>query len=164
MTNKEFFLHVVGAEQPVFAKVLGALPQDKLDYKPDGKGRTAGSLAYQLASQAGFIAAVAGEGKPDFGAYHEPKNPTIEEMLALLEKNFTELKKRLKALPEAAWENDEAVLAFPGGEWKAKKYDMAWSFLFDGIHHRGQLTTYLRAMGAKVPSVYGGSADERPSA
>ena len=38
--------------------------------------------------------------------------------------------------------------------------DMLWGFLFDGIHHRGQLSTYLRPMGAKVPSIYGPSADD----
>jgi uncharacterized damage-inducible protein DinB len=39
-------------------------------------------------------------------------------------------------------------------------YGHAWGFLFDIIHHRGQITTYLRAMGAKVPQVYGPTADE----
>ena len=37
---------------------------------------------------------------------------------------------------------------------------MAWSFLFDIVHHRGQITTYLRPMGAKVPQIYGPSGDE----
>ena len=36
----------------------------------------------------------------------------------------------------------------------------AWGFFFDIIHHRGQLSTYLRPMGAKVPQIYGPSADE----
>jgi uncharacterized damage-inducible protein DinB len=38
-----------------------------------------------------------------------------------------------------------------------------WMVHFDSIHHRGQLTTYLRPMGSKVPAIYGPSADERPS-
>ena len=37
---------------------------------------------------------------------------------------------------------------------------MAWSFLFDLVHHRGQITTYLRPMGSTVPQIYGPSADE----
>jgi uncharacterized damage-inducible protein DinB len=37
-----------------------------------------------------------------------------------------------------------------------------WLFLFDGIHHRGQLSAYLRPMGATVPSIYGPSADTTP--
>jgi uncharacterized damage-inducible protein DinB len=38
--------------------------------------------------------------------------------------------------------------------------EMAWGFLFDIVHHRGQITTYLRAMGSTVPQIYGPSADE----
>jgi hypothetical protein len=39
-------------------------------------------------------------------------------------------------------------------------YAQAWGFLFDIVHHRGQITTYLRAMGSTVPQVYGPTADE----
>ena len=39
-----------------------------------------------------------------------------------------------------------------------------WLILFDAIHHRGQLSAYLRPMGGKVPAIYGPSADERPAA
>lgn len=41
------------------------------------------------------------------------------------------------------------------------EYRMAWGFYLDAIHHRGQLTTYLRAMGATVPAVFGPSADTK---
>ena len=40
-------------------------------------------------------------------------------------------------------------------------YHFAWEFLFDAVHHRGQLSTYLRPMGSTVPSIYGPSADEQ---
>jgi uncharacterized damage-inducible protein DinB len=44
--------------------------------------------------------------------------------------------------------------------WEAPLGDMMWSFLFDAIHHRGQLSSDLRPMGGKVPSIYGPSADD----
>lgn len=163
MTNKEFFLQRIEEEEPVFAKVIKAFPPDKLDFKPGEKARTAGRVAFQLASQAQFISGIVMKGVPDWGTYMEPENPNIDEMLSMMEKNYADLKKNLAAISDDDWENGEAILVFPGGEWKAKKYDMAWGFLFDAIHHRGQLTTYLRVLGAKVPSVYGGSADERPA-
>jgi uncharacterized damage-inducible protein DinB len=163
MTNKEFFIKVINAEAPIFEKVVKALPEDKLDFKVHEKARTAGRIAFQLASQPSFIAAIAMEGEPDWGTYREPSNPNLEEILALMKKNFADLKKKLAKVSDEEWDDAEAVLKFPGGEWKTKKYDMAWGFLFDAIHHRGQLSTYLRAMGAKVPSIYGGSADEKPS-
>jgi uncharacterized damage-inducible protein DinB len=40
--------------------------------------------------------------------------------------------------------------------------DFLWLFFFDAIHHRGQLSTYIRPMGGKVPSIYGPSGDEQP--
>jgi hypothetical protein len=43
---------------------------------------------------------------------------------------------------------------------KATGYEQAWGFLFDIIHHRGQITTYLRPMGSTVPQIYGPTADE----
>ena len=164
MTNKEFFIETVAAEQPVFIKVIKALPQDKLDYKVHEKSRKAGGLAFQLASQPGFISMITKLGQPDWGNYKEPQDMKIDQVAALAEKNFEQLKKDLVAMPDSDWETGTATMVFPGGKWEAKKFTMAWGFFFDLIHHRGQLTTFLRAMGEKVPSVYGGSADERPSA
>ena len=44
--------------------------------------------------------------------------------------------------------------------WKAPLGEMMWGLLFDAIHHRGQLSTYIRPMGGKVPSIYGPSGDD----
>jgi uncharacterized damage-inducible protein DinB len=63
--------------------------------------------------------------------------------------------RRWQALPTARW---EGTLEFFGQKRPASP--MAWSFLFDIVHHRGQITTYLRPMGSTVPQVYGPSADE----
>ena len=47
--------------------------------------------------------------------------------------------------------------------WADTLENFAWGFLLDAVHHRGQLTTYLRPMGSKVPSIYGPSADDSGS-
>ena len=68
--------------------------------------------------------------------------------------------KRLQALPASRWEGP-VPFVYQGTEvMKETGYDNAWGFLLDIIHHRGQLSTYLRPMGAKVPQIYGPSADE----
>ena len=59
------------------------------------------------------------------------------------------------ALPDERW---NGTLEFFGSQRPASP--MAWSFLFDIVHHRGQITTYLRPMGSTVPQIYGPSADE----
>ena len=48
----------------------------------------------------------------------------------------------------------------PGAEWSDTLENMFWGYLFDMVHHRGQLSAYLRPMGGKVPSIYGPSADD----
>jgi uncharacterized damage-inducible protein DinB len=163
MTNKSFFIETIEAEKPTFIKVLKALPPDKLDFKPHEKARTAGQIAFQLASQPFFISAIITTGTPDFGNYKEPNKLDLADILALADKNSADLMKNLGAVSDEEWETGTAKLEWPGGKWETKKYNMAWDFLFDAIHHRGQLSTYLRVMGAKVPSIYGGSADEKPS-
>jgi uncharacterized damage-inducible protein DinB len=45
--------------------------------------------------------------------------------------------------------------------WESTRGGMAWGMLFDLIHHRGQLSVYIRPMGGKVPSIYGPSGDEQ---
>ena len=162
MTNKEFFVKTIQAERPVFLRVINAVPEAKADWKPHEKGRPARHVAMQLAYQPIFILGIL-KGSPDFSGYKDDEPMTMKEIVALAEKNWAELDKKITAVPDAEWEKGKTKLEFPGGKWETEKYDMAWDFLFDGIHHRGQLTTYLRAMGEKVPSVYGGSADERPT-
>jgi uncharacterized damage-inducible protein DinB len=65
----------------------------------------------------------------------------------------------LKKLAEADWDKKVKFVMGPEASWEAKLSEMAWGFLFDAVHHRGQLSTYLRPMGGTVPSIYGPSAD-----
>jgi uncharacterized damage-inducible protein DinB len=79
----------------------------------------------------------------------------MEEVRAAYDAQNTGMAKRWQELPAAKWNGE---LEFFGSARPAAP--MAWSFLFDIVHHRGQITTYLRPMGAKVPQIYGPSGDE----
>jgi uncharacterized damage-inducible protein DinB len=164
MTNREFFLKTLKAEAPVFIKVLKAVPKDQAAFKPHERARTAERIAHQLAHQPKFIGGIVHSGVPDFAAYKDTQPLSIEQIVAIAERSYPELERQVAAVSDRDWEEGTAVLTYPGGKWEAKKYDMAWGFLFDAIHHRGQLSTYIRAVGGKVPSIYGGSADEAPPA
>jgi uncharacterized damage-inducible protein DinB len=61
---------------------------------------------------------------------------------------------------DAAWDRTANFNVDGKSVWQAPAGDMLFGFLFDAIHHRGQLSSYLRPMGAKVPSIYGPSADD----
>jgi uncharacterized damage-inducible protein DinB len=79
----------------------------------------------------------------------------MKEQVAMYETQSADIVRRLKALPAARW---DGTLELFGSQRPASP--MAWSFLFDIVHHRGQITTYLRPMGSTVPQIYGPSADE----
>ncbi len=159
MTNREFFLEVLQEEAPKFRKAIDALPEDKHDHKVHDRSRAAGNLAGQLAIQWKAISGIISAGTPSFNP-HEMDNMTKAEMLAKFDEGMPQLLNDLKTLSNEEWENGKAGW---GGTMHDTKYHMSWMFLFDAIHHRGQLLTFLRAMGAKVPSIYGPSADDPTS-
>ena len=66
-------------------------------------------------------------------------------------------------MDDAAWERPAQF--YYGGKMVSEQAGSAflWMIHFDAIHHRGQLTTYLRPMGSRVPAIYGPSGDERPA-
>ncbi len=155
MTNKDFFFKTIQEEAPKFRKAIEALAEDKHGHKVHDRSREAGSLAGQLALQWKAISGIVKIGSPDFDP-HQMSSQSKADMLTNFDKGMSQLEKDVEAISNEEWENDDANM---GEIWKDKKYHMAWGFLFDAIHHRGQLTNYLRAMGSIVPSIYGPSAD-----
>ena len=92
--------------------------------------------------------------------YAERPGPGVAESVAAYEKYAAALNAKLATLDDAKW-NSKARLMMNGRVlWEATLGDMLFGFLFDAIHHRGQLSSYLRPMGAKVPSIYGPSGDD----
>ncbi len=158
MTNLEFCLARRKAETPAFLRVLKAIPKNRTDYRPDPKSRTAAELAWLLAAEEAAIVDLLKEGVSE---WREPKPPyDIDKVVAGFEMWSAEVNDRLEHLDEAAWDKKVRLLMAGGGAWEDTLGQMVWGFLFDAIHHRGQLSTYLRPMGGKVPSIYGPSADD----
>jgi uncharacterized damage-inducible protein DinB len=89
-----------------------------------------------------------------------PAPASLAELIAAYEKNAAALKRKVANLDGAAWAKTAKLLMDGNVAWEAPLGDMLWGFLFDAIHHRGQLSTYIRPMGGKVPSIYGPSADD----
>ena len=84
----------------------------------------------------------------------------MKEILDTYDRHHDSVTSRLRDLAASQWEKDIPFM-FQGQEvMKASGYENAWGFLFDLVHHRGQLSTYLRPMGSTVPAIYGPSADE----
>ena len=161
MTIHEFFIKRWESEQPAFSKVLRAIPGEQLDYKPHERSTSAGDLAWQLALEQQQMSEIVERGEVHF---EPPQRPaTVEEILAVWDKATEEIRSRLPRLDEATCAREAKF--FVGGKavWTATVGDMLWGYLFDMVHHRGQMSAYLRPMGAKVPSIYGPSADDSGS-
>jgi uncharacterized damage-inducible protein DinB len=149
-----FLLDTLANEYPTTCKVLKALPQDKLNWRPHEKGRTAGELAWHIAkADVWFLEGIAATA---FSMEDEGKPPaTVAEIAAWYEKNFQPALEKVKKL---SGEQLAKTVEFFGMNFPNVTY---LSFCErHTVHHRGQLAAYLRAVGAKVPSIYGGSADE----
>ncbi|MEA2491411.1 MAG: hypothetical protein QOH21_3203 [Acidobacteriota bacterium] len=158
MDNREYFIHRWTIEQPKFGKVIRAIPEGQLDYKPHERSKSAGDLAWQLAEEQRILIGLLDRGEIHFDERQRPD--TVEEIAKAYESATAELGERLKTIDETKW-TSEAKFFFGdkvGGTNSVMEY--MWGFLVDLIHHRGQLTVYLRPMGGKVPAIYGPSADD----
>jgi len=139
-------------------KVLAAIPDAKRDYRPDPKARTAWDLAWHIASEDVLFLEQIAEGKFNFPdpRYDKARPGTVAELVAWYDNNFQRVLQRVRAMPPTQLVtpiNFMGMFNLPGV--------LYLSFMNShSIHHRGQLATYLRPMGSKVPSIYGGSADE----
>jgi uncharacterized damage-inducible protein DinB len=158
MSNLEFCINRRKAERPAFIRVLKAIPVGRADYRPDPKARTAADLAWLLAVEEAALLALIDTGVVEWKESPPPAH--IDAIVAAFESSSAEVNARLEHLDEAAWAKKVRFLMPGGGAWEDALSQMVWGFLFDAIHHRGQLSTYLRPMGGKVPSIYGPSADD----
>jgi uncharacterized damage-inducible protein DinB len=160
MTLREFFLERQKAEFPVFMRVLKGLPADRLGYKPHDRSPSAEQLVWTLAGEFKVCVDVVTENK---GEWKVIPPPPLNEMLTTFERSSNELADRVAKMDEAAW--NRTAQFYYGGKVVSEQPvgTFLWFILFDAIHHRGQLSTYLRPMGGKVPAIYGPSADEPSS-
>ncbi len=156
----EYFATMLESESKTTAKVIAAVPDNKRDYKPDDKSRTAWDLATHLAlGDVWFVDSII-NGAFTFDAEGEKNQAaqfkSVKDVVAFYNREFPKKLSALRALPP---ENLTRTVDFFGMfQWpKASFLGFANNH---SIHHRGQLAAYLRAMGSKVPSIYGGSADE----
>ena len=88
-----------------------------------------------------------------------PAPSSIDEIVAAYDSATNELRDELKKMPDDAWNNTADFIVGEASLGAQKYGDWLWGFLFDMVHHRGQLSSYLRPMGGKVPAIYGPSGD-----
>ena len=163
LSNREFFVQRWEQEYPAFVRVFKALPRDRLDYRPHPRSRSAGELVALLVSSQQSCIELCKSRKSMYSGlrWREPASfGTRDEMISTYERDHASLAIQLHTL-DSSW--DHPAWLIEGQEEILLKYTVGgllWIALFDSVHHRGQLSAYIRPMGGKVPSIYGPSADE----
>ena len=157
MGYSAMMLDGLARETETTKKVLAAVPDGKKDYRPDPNARTAWELAWHLANtDVQFMDGIA-DLKFNMAARSEMEKPkTVEELVDWYDKNMKRGAVRVRALSGAQLMTPVDFLGV---------YNLPAAFYLGflnnhSIHHRGELATYLRPMGSKVPAIYGGSFDE----
>ena len=146
------------SEHPVTRNVIGAIPAERSDFRPDGISRSALDLAWHIAaSEIRFLDAVV-SGVFNFGGAQRPE--AIRAPADIVAWYAEEFSKQVDRLRAASGETLAKVIDFRG-LFQLPAVSFVQIGLSHAVHHRGQLSMYLRPMGARVPSIYGESYDAR---
>jgi uncharacterized damage-inducible protein DinB len=154
---RAMMLDGLAREVEITKKVLAAVPEGKRDYRPDPHARTAWELAWHIANtDVQFMDGIADLKFTMANPAEADKPKTVAELVDWYDKNMKRGADGIRALSA---EQLATSVNFMGA------FDLPAAFYLaflnnHSIHHRGELATYLRPMGSKVPSIYGGSYDE----
>mgnify|MGYP006175567907 CR=1 FL=1 len=157
MTNREFFMHMASAEFPRFLGVLQATPAGRLDYRPHERSRSAEELIGHLIGHEQDLVELAETGSINH-RMHVPFTG-MDDAIRIYREAHEQAQAALASVDDEGWEAVGQFMFQGNTIMAAPRRDLAWMLLMDAVHHRGQLSTYLRPMGGKVPSIYGPSAD-----
>jgi uncharacterized damage-inducible protein DinB len=158
MPQLEDFVATWESEFQTTVRVFENYPADRLAYRPHEVSRTAHELMWTIAYEEGEMIKGCLRGKITFAEEKPPK--TKEALIREYKKRHADLVKKVRKAGEGLFSKKVDFSAGKGKLMELSGKDWLWSLLHDQIHHRGQLSVYLRLVGAKVPSIYGPSADE----
>lgn len=142
-------------ESQITRRVIAAIPDEKADYRPHSTNMTAGELARHIAFTEMWMieGVINGEFAPPDDSGMSGLKPS--GVLTAYEAQISELLDRVKSMPAEHLARETPFYVFKNPAVVFLDFCLKHS-----IHHRGQLSVYLRPMGAKVPCIYGGSADQ----
>jgi uncharacterized damage-inducible protein DinB len=143
-------------------RVLERITADKFGWKPHEKSYSLGRLASHVAELPGWVPMTMTTDELDFGNGYQPfVAETAEQLLDVFDKNVADGRAAIAAAGDPEFFKPWALRNGGHEIFKMPKAAVLRSFTLNHIiHHRGQLSVYLRLTGIPVPSIYGPSADE----
>jgi uncharacterized damage-inducible protein DinB len=158
-TAKRRFLDAYERELATTHKVLRALPADRSDFRPHERSNTAFALGWTFVVEGKLLLKGLKQEEVLGGGFGTPP-ASWDAVLAEFDKTCDEVLTHLRDATNPELEGSVTFFTGPKQMGKYSLDDFAWFMLHDHIHHRGQLSVYVRMAGGKVPSIYGPSADE----
>lgn len=158
MPQLETYVRTWEQEFQTTLRVFANYPADRLAYRPHEKSKTAHELMWTIAHEEDEFIEGCLRGNITFGEEKPPK--TKEALIREYKKRHKAIVKKVRKAGEELFSRTIKFFVAKGKMGDTNVGELLWSLLHDQIHHRGQLSVYLRLVGAKVPSIYGPSADE----
>jgi uncharacterized damage-inducible protein DinB len=156
---KQQFLDRFNKEHATTLKVVRAFPPDKGTFQPHPRSSSAKKLVWTFAVEQGLVAAAI-DGTLKMPPSFPPEPATLSEAIAAYEAGVKNVAAKVAKAPEARLKSKVPFFTGPGQMGEVPVGDIMWLMLMDSVHHRGQLSVYIRMAGGLVPSIYGPSADE----
>ena len=165
MKLTELLLNELESEAEKSRRALECVPDGKHDWKPHDRSMIFGYLVDMVANIPNWVAMIVNQDELDV-APKGPRHPpapmnTAEEFLAALDKAMAGAREALTRTDDAHLETSWRLLAGGRPVLQMSRHLMIRDTINHWVHHRGQMTVYLRLMGAKVPALYGPSADDQ---
>ncbi|HEV8362896.1 MAG TPA: DinB family protein [Gemmatimonadaceae bacterium] len=161
ISPKEQFLAAFEQEHATTMRVLRAYPADKSELQPHPKSKSARDLAFTFVLEMAFVerALTAGFDWSQPPAFPETP-PSLEAIIDAFEQGHKRVADIIAGLRDDQLFETVKFFVAPKTIGDVPKIQFMWMNLCDQIHHRGQLSVYLRMAEGKVPSIYGPTADE----
>lgn len=161
MTIAKTLLPEFDQEMASTRRLLERVPTDKGKWKPHPKSFPLGHLAQLVAMMPGWITNAVLETELNLGAYSGYTFEKTEDLLKVFDKNVKEARKAIASSKDADYtvpwslkHGDRVIFTQPRGA-------IVRQTISHLVHHRGQLTVYLRLVDVPIPSIYGPTADEK---
>jgi uncharacterized damage-inducible protein DinB len=159
-TKTTDFLQELNLEYRATKSCLERIPESLFEYKPHPKSMNMGYLALLVAEIPLWIRHMVINGEIDFATFKHASPKTNKDLTDHFEENMAAARKALEAANDESLEGDFVLKANGQELYRSKKIIDIGVTLNHWVHHRGQLTVYMRLNDIPVPSIYGPSADE----
>jgi uncharacterized damage-inducible protein DinB len=163
MSISKSYLIELDHETKNTSRILEQIPDDKLDWRPHCKSMSLGELAAHVVELHNWVSKAIPKDIFDFKVDYQPlKVKSVNELKAILSEGLVANRAAIENLKEEDWFKEWALKA---GDFEIARLPRTGAIRFivnnHIVHHRGQLTVYLRLLDITVPGLYGPSADEQ---